>query len=51
MEIKQYICAKCGSKDTFKEKIMGSDTGDRRCSKCNYIGHSKRFLKNINMEK
>ncbi|WP_158700530.1 primase-helicase zinc-binding domain-containing protein [Cronobacter dublinensis] len=31
-------CPKCGSKEIFKEQIMGSQTGDWICGECGEIG-------------
>jgi len=39
----RYVCPKCGSDDTFKEKIMGQDTMDRECRSCGYIMSAKSF--------
>ncbi|EKO3444223.1 Eag protein [Vibrio fluvialis] len=38
-----YKCPKCGSHDTYKEKIMGQDTGDRVCQECNHITSAASF--------
>ncbi|WP_157076066.1 TFIIB-type zinc ribbon-containing protein [Alteromonas stellipolaris] len=40
---KKYICPKCGSDDTYKEKIMGADTGDRICKSCGYTTSGNSF--------
>lgn len=40
-----YQCpkSKCKSKNTYKEKILGQDTGDRVCNDCGYITSSASF--------
>lgn len=42
-----YQCPKseCKSTDTYKEKIMGNDTGDRICKKCGYTTSANSFRK------
>ncbi len=37
-------CTKCGSTDIHKERIMGADTMDKKCSDCGYTGHKNDFL-------
>jgi len=39
----RYVCPKCGSDDTFKEKIMRQDTMDRECRSCGYLMSAKSF--------
>jgi len=46
MKLKEGKCPKCGSGNTTKEKIMGSDTGDIVCNDCNYVGHWREFFQN-----
>lgn len=48
-----YQCPKseCKSTDTYKEKIMGNDTGDRICKKCGYTTSANSFRKENTEEK
>jgi predicted nucleic-acid-binding Zn-ribbon protein len=38
-----YKCPKCGSDNTHKDRIMGSDTMDRKCGDCGYMGVYREF--------
>ena len=38
-----YKCPKCNSKNTYKEKILGQDTGDRVCKDCGHITSAASF--------
>ena len=38
-----YTCPKCSSTDTYKERINGSDTGDRICKICEYTTSAVSF--------
>ncbi|MUK91903.1 hypothetical protein GNP80_05565 [Aliivibrio fischeri] len=38
-----YKCPKCKSPNTYKEKIMGSDTGDRVCKDCGHTTSAVSF--------
>ena len=38
-----YQCPKCKSTETYKEKIMGADTGDRVCKICDYTTSANSF--------
>ncbi|MEZ8095800.1 hypothetical protein ACED51_17005 [Photobacterium swingsii] len=40
-----YKCPKCGSTDTDKDRYLGSDTMDRVCFDCNYVGAKSEFRK------
>jgi hypothetical protein len=38
-----YTCPKCSSTDTYKERINGSDTGDRICESFEYTTSAVSF--------
>lgn len=38
-----YRCPKCGSRNTHKDRIMGSDTMDRECEDCGHVGWHASF--------
>ncbi|WP_218420058.1 TFIIB-type zinc ribbon-containing protein [Alteromonas lipotrueae] len=40
---KKYICPKCGSEDTYKERVNGADSGDRICKSCGYTTSANSF--------
>ncbi|MGF1836793.1 TFIIB-type zinc ribbon-containing protein [Photobacterium sanguinicancri] len=46
--LKMYKCPKCSSKNTSKERINGSDTGDRICKDCGHITSSNSFKQSNN---
>lgn len=45
-----YTCPKCKSTDTYKEKINGSDTGDRICNSCKYTTSAISFRQQGELE-
>ena len=40
---KRCICPKCGSEDTHKDRVMGTDSGDRTCKSCGYTTSANSF--------
>lgn len=38
-----YVCPQCGSMDTYKERMFGTQTGDRKCLGCGYSDVARDF--------